>query len=208
MKPRAPLAVDASAQRWRMYQLTPCRLCGAEISDLASRCPHCLKQMMTAEQLSSRFAQSTAAAGGLILLGPVAIATAFVVGPLSWDGNRQLKNLAKRVKCIDSIELSDSFEMFVTATEFIPVMTGLGSVVPRPGFLRSDLRAASLDPVAAREKGLFRGERAVLQIDYFDRGIRKRDFTERFTFSGKHAQTRAALACLKFNEYQATGGGN
>lgn len=157
---------------------------------------------MSPEQLSSRLAQSTAAAAGVILLGPVAIASALVLGPLYWEGNRQLKNLAKQVKCIDSIELSDSFEMFVTAAEFIPVMTGVGSVVPRPSFLRSDLHAAFLDPSAAREKGMLRSERAVLQIDYFDRGIRKRDFSERFTFSGKHAQARAAIACVKFNEYQ------
>lgn len=187
-----------------MYQLTPCKSCGGQISDLALRCPHCLKQTMSAEELSSRLGKSAAAVGGMVLLGPVAIASALVVAPFLWDGNRQLKNLAKSLKCIDSIELSDAFEMFVTATEFIPVMTGLGSVVPRPGILRSDLRAAVLDTTAAREKGLFRGERAVLQIDYFDRGIRKCDFTERFTFSGKHAQTRAALACLKFNEYQTT----
>lgn len=159
---------------------------------------------MSPEQLSRRLAQSATAAAGVILLGPVAIASALVLVPLSWDGNRQLKILAKQVKCIDSIELSDSFEMFVTATEFVPVMTGVGSVVPRPSFLRSDLHAASLDPSAAREKGIFRSERAVLQINYLDRGIRKRDFSERFTFSGKHAQTRAAIACIKFNEYQTT----
>lgn len=186
-----------------MEQLVHCEHCGSEISDSALKCPVCWKQTVTNEALSSKIAKSAATASALVLLGPAAIAAALVTGPLMLHTNRQLKSLAKRLKCIDSFELTDGIHVFVTEHEFVPVLTSLGGAVRYPGFLRSDLHNVFVNEEASRPKGFMTRQRVVLELEYFDTGRRKREVTDRYSFTGKHARALAEFACLKFREYQA-----
>lgn len=202
-----PAALAGAAQqgvrthRKQMEQLIPCAHCNAPISDSALKCPACGKTTGPKEALASKLAKTAGTTAALVAFGPAAIATALVVGPFMLDMDRQLKAIAKKVNAIDTFELSDGIHIFVNANEFIPVLTGLGSAVCYPGFLRSHLHSASIDEGASRPKRFLAAERAILKVSYFDTGRRKKDVTATYTFKGKDARPLAEYACLKFREY-------
>lgn len=185
-----------------MNQLVSCSHCNRRISDTALRCPACLKLTGDAESLSRKISNLSAASAVLLLTGPAGIASAILTTVFSLDTNRQLKNAAKDLGCIDSFDLSVGTSIFVTDKEFISVLTMFGKAVTYPGFARHHLRTVSIDEKKSRAGGFMKSERTVLNVQYFDTSRRKEEVVEDYVFEGKGSRASAEIALLKFNEYR------
>ncbi|MCE7881237.1 MAG: hypothetical protein DPW17_12415 [Candidatus Jettenia sp.] len=152
--------------------------------------------------MAKKIGLSAAGTAAVLLTGPLGIAAALMSGIFTLYVNRQLKNLAKNLCAIDSFELTGGISVFVTETHFIMILSGAGSSIDLPGFLRSDLHNAFIDEGRSKSRGFIFKERTVLHLDYFDTNYRKREVHEDYKFKGKNSRPMAELAFLKFMEYQ------
>ena len=182
-----------------MEALVSCGHCKASISDTAVACPICSKRVAEPER-ALRKLSGIAAGAAVVLTGPVGVAAALFTGLLDFDANRQLKALARRLSAIDSIPLTSGLIVYVTPNDFVIVSTSVAGPHAYPGFLRSDIKAVTIDEHKLKS-GLFGGERAVLKLDYFDRNYRKRFVSDEYKFTGKNSRAEATFALLKFLEY-------
>ena len=185
-----------------MDNLVPCENCGHEISETAIRCPACWKQTGNKESLSKKLGMSTASTAAAILTGSAGVAAALVGGLFDFSSNRKLIKIAKKLRAIDFISLTDGILLFVTKNEFVPVLNGAGGPTDFPGFLRSDLHIARINTAKSKPATHIAKERTVLSVEYFDTNYRKKETKEEYKFKGKDSRMNAELALEKLKEYK------
>lgn len=110
-------------QKKRM-QLRDCRYCGQTISATAIYCPACRRS----DEVSVNFlnsARKTAwatAIFGMALVGPNAIAGAFLGTEMNRPTARTIRKIASKIGAIDSVSGGLDYTVFFTRTGFVPML--------------------------------------------------------------------------------------
>ena len=181
-----------------MKSLIECNNCKAQISDTAIKCPICFKETGDNESLKSKIGLAAAGVAGLLIFGPLGIASGLMAAITGFASDRKLQKVAKKQGVIDSFQTTDSL-ILVTEKEFFRWINSLYG--PIAGFPRTNLINAYIDESKSKSGGLLTKETAVLHLDYYALNASK-ETSEDFVFKGKNSRASAEWALVKFKEYQ------
>jgi hypothetical protein len=218
-------------------QLLTCRHCYQRVSPSALYCPACYKfdDAHTNRVITARHAVRWATLFALAAVGPNAIVGALIGPSLSRPSQKQVMDIARRTKALDSIPLGNELTVFFSTTGYTPVM--LYDVKKKPelpteisweNFTRvtiydgtepnetiGNIEFKTLKDVSPphRPKAI---ERFLLGKDLYESMIRDADEFERngpsefschsYLYQGRHHRARAEMLAAKFEEYSTTYG--